>query len=309
MGNESEIDYLDDLTTEQPNPNSLGIDKKSTLEILKIINKEDKKVPLAIEKQMESIERVVDMVAEAFKKGGRLIYVGAGTSGRLGILDAAECPPTFGTPPEMVQGVIAGGKEALLRAVEWAEDKESEGEKALDLRGINEKDVVIGITASGHAPFVIGAMERARQVGAGVVALSCNKNSRIFSHADYRIYIDVEPEIVAGSTRMKSGTAQKLVLNMITTTAMIKLGKVYNNLMVDLVPVNKKLIRRSKRLIMLATGCDEATAGKAFEKSGNRPKTAIVMVLLGISKKKAEKLLQKNEGRIGLAVEAGTRGK
>ncbi len=301
------LDYLDGLATEQPNPKSIGIDKKSTREVLEIINKEDRKVPAAIERELESIAVVVDIVVDSFRKGGRLIYVGAGTSGRLGVLDAAECPPTFGTSPVMVQGIIAGGKEALVKAVEGAEDKESDGQRALDQKNISERDVVIGITASGHAPFVIGAMKRAKEVGARVVALSCNKNSKIFSYAQYKIYIDVGSEIITGSTRMKSGTAQKLVLNMITTVSMIKLGKVYNNLMVDLVPVNSKLIRRSKRLIRLATGCDEQTAQKTFKESGGRPKTAIVMVLLGMGKTDAERLLEENEGRIGLAVDAGKR--
>ncbi|HUV06165.1 MAG TPA: N-acetylmuramic acid 6-phosphate etherase [Spirochaetia bacterium] len=298
------MSYLEGLTTEQPNPSSIGIDTKETAEILRIINNEDRKVPDAIGRELESIARVIDAVVDSFRRGGKLVYVGAGTSGRLGVLDAAECPPTFGTPPEMVQGIIAGGREALVRSVEWAEDKESEGAAAVDERNLTDRDVLVGITASGHAPFVIGAMKRARDIGAGVVALSCNRDSRIFQHADYRIFIDVGPEIITGSTRMKSGTAQKLVLNMITTASMIRLGKVYNNLMVDLVPVNSKLVDRSKRLIRMATGCDPETAERAFEESGRRPKRAIVMVLLGLSKDEAEQLLNENEGRIGLSVEA-----
>ena len=297
------MDYLDHLTTEQPNPNSIGIDKKTTPEILRIINNEDRQVPTAVERELESITRVVDRVAESFKRGGKLVYVGAGTSGRLGVLDASECPPTFGTPPEMVQGIIAGGREALVRSVEWVEDKMEEGVKAIDAVNVCEKDVVVGITASGQAPFVIGAMRRGREVGAKVVALSCNKKSKTFAEADYRIYIDVGPEIVAGSTRMKAGTAQKLVLNMITTASMIRLGKVYNNLMVDLTPVNNKLVRRSKRLIRLATECDEAAA-RAFEESGRKPKTAIVMVLLNVSREESERLIGENDGRIGPAVDA-----
>ena len=297
-------DNLAELSTEKPNPNSFEIDKKSTLEILKIINHDDHLVPIAVAEEMEQIAQVVDTVVNSFKRGGRLFYVGAGTSGRLGVLDAAECPPTFGTSPELVQGIIAGGKEALVRSVEWAEDKEIEGKREIDQRKVCEKDILIGITASGQAPFVIGAMKRARQLGVPVAALSCNKNSRTFIHADYRIYIDVGPEIITGSTRMKSGTAQKLVLNMITTTAMIKMGKVYNNLMVDLVPVNNKLVERSKRIITLATGCDQTAALQAFENSGRRPKTAIVMILLSIQEKEATRRLEENDGRIGLAVEA-----
>ena len=296
--------HLDELTTEQPNPNSFGIDAKSTEEILAIINREDSKVPGAVHRAIPAIAEVIDVVVQRFKQGGRLFYVGAGTSGRLGVLDAAECPPTFGTPPEMVQGIIAGGADALVRAIEGAEDSEADGGDAVNGRRLNGRDVLIGITASGHAPFVIGAMKRARELGAPVAALSCNSNSRTFQHADYRIFIDVGPEIVAGSTRMKSGTAQKLVLNMITTTAMIKLGKVFNNLMVDLMPVNKKLVVRSKRLIQIATGCDPETAAQAFEDSGSRPKVAIVMVLLGIGLDQAQRLLQANEGRIGQALSA-----
>ncbi len=298
------MNLLEGLTTEQRNPNSIGIDKKDTISILKIINEEDKSVPLAVEKEIRNIGIVVDIVVAAFKRGGRLFYVGAGTSGRLGVLDAAECPPTFGTDPQMVQAIIAGGREALVRAVEWAEDKEAEGRKEIDKRGLAPGDVLIGITASGQAPFVIGAMKRAREIGASVVALSCNEKSKTFNHAGYIIHIDVGPEIITGSTRMKSGTAQKLVLNMITTASMIKMGKVYNNLMVDLVPVNNKLIQRSKRIIMLAAGCNAETAAKVFKESGRKPKTAIVMVLLGVGKETAETLLNKNEGRIGLAVDA-----
>ena len=294
--------YLDELTTEQQNPNSVGIDTKSTEEILAIINREDSKVHEAVRREIPAIAEVIDVVVERFKQGGRLLYVGAGTSGRLGVLDAAECPPTFGTPPDMVQGIIAGGREALVRSIEGAEDSESDGIEAINERRTDARDVLIGITASGHAPFVVGAMKRARELGAPVVALSCNNNSKTFQYADYRLFIDVGQEIVAGSTRMKAGTAQKLVLNMITTTAMIKLGKVFNNLMVDLMPVNNKLVARSKRLIQIATGCDPEIAARAFEGSARRPKVAIVMVLLGIGREPAERLLQANEGRIGQAL-------
>jgi len=306
---EAEADrYLEELTTEQPNPSSYGIDTKTTEEILRIINKEDRKVPQAVASVIPAISSVIDVVVDRFKMGGRLFYVGAGTSGRLGVLDAAECPPTYGTPAEMVQGIIAGGQEALVRSVEGAEDVEFDGTRVMEERGVGCLDVVIGITASGHAPFVIGAMKKAKAEGATVVALSCNRNSRTFQYADYQIFVDVGPEIIAGSTRMKSGTAQKLVLNMITTTAMIKLGKVFNNLMVDLMPVNNKLISRSKRLVQIATGCDAETASRFFEASGRRTKTAIVMVLLGVDREEAEKLLKENDGRIGLAVSAFRRG-
>jgi N-acetylmuramic acid 6-phosphate etherase len=231
--------------------------------------------------------------------------VGAGTSGRLGVLDASECPPTFGTDPEMIQGIIAGGREALTKAVEWAEDDEEEGKKALDDKNICEKDIVIGITASGHAPFVIGALKRGKEKGAVVCAISSNSNSRTFAYADRSILIDVGPEIITGSTRMKSGTAQKLVLNMITTTSMIRIGKVYKNLMVDLMPVNSKLINRSIRLIMEVCGCDEATAEEAFEACGNKPKVAIVSVLLNVSAERAISILKENDEHIGLVLKNG----
>ncbi len=295
--------HLDGLTTEQPNPASQGIDTKSTREILAIINAEDHKVPQAVAAAIDAIAGVVDRVVDGFRRGGRLFYIGAGTSGRLGVLDAAECPPTFGTPREMVQGIIAGGPEALVRSIEGAEDDEAAGGRAIDERALGPADVLVGITASGQAPYVIGAMKRARERGAVVAALSCNRGSRTFAHADHAILVDVGPEIVSGSTRMKSGTAAKLVLNMITTAAMIRMGKVYNNLMVDLTPVNSKLVRRSQRLIRIATGCDEETAARAFEDSGRKPKTAIVMVLLGLSREDAERLLEHSEGRIGVAVE------
>ena len=297
------MSFLDELTTEQPNPASQGIDTKSTREILEIINSEDRKVPAAVAAALDSIARVVDAAVAGFRGGGRLFYVGAGTSGRLGVLDAAECPPTYGVPPEMVQGIIAGGPDALTRSIEGAEDDEAAGGRVIDDSGLAAGDVLVGITASGQAPFVIGAMKRARERGATVAALSCNRGSRTFEHADHVIFVDVGPEIVSGATRMKSGTAQKLVLNMISTAAMIRLGKVYNNLMVDLRPVNSKLVRRSQRLIRIATGCDEPAADRAFEASGRRPKTAIVMVLLGCSREEAELLLEASEGRIGLAVE------
>ncbi len=291
------------LQTEQPNPASRNIDTKSSLEIIRIINNEDKKVPLAVEKALPEIAEIIDKTVEAFQNGGRLFYVGAGTSGRLGVLDASECPPTYGVSRDMVQGIIAGGSEALVRSVEWAEDDEEAGKAALNERGITENDVVIGITASGQAPFVIGAMKRGREVGACVGAISCNSNSRIFEYAGHRIFVDAGPEIVAGSTRMKSGTAQKLVLNMITTASMIRLGKVYNNLMVDLVPVNNKLIQRSINLIMTASGCSEAEARKAFEDSDRHPKTAIVAVILDIPALQARKLLEHSGGRVGMAIQ------
>lgn len=297
------MDNLSDLVTEQANPASMGIDTKTSSEILKIIINEDKKVPLAVEKALDQISPLVDRIVQQFKAGGRLFYIGAGTSGRLGVLDASECPPTYGSDPEMVQGIIAGGREALTKSVEWAEDDENQGKQALLDRGFTSADVLIGITASGQAPFVVGAMKYARSINAAVGALGCNKDSLIFKYSDYPVFVDVGPEIVTGSTRMKSGTAQKLVLNMITTSTMILMGKVYNNLMVDLKPVNQKLILRAKRLIRMATECGPEDAEKVFEASGQHVKTAIVMQLLGIDRSRAVKLLEENEGKIGLVLQ------
>lgn len=295
---------LSEMTTERQNPASTDIDSKSTKEILAIINAEDRKVPVAVGKVLDEVANLVDAVVASFKKGGKLVYIGAGTSGRLGVLDASECPPTYGTPPSMVQGLIAGGREALVRSVEWAEDNAEQGVLDLESTGFCGNDVLVGITASGQAPYVLGAMRRARELGAVVGAISCNANSGTFDLADHRILVDVGPEVVTGSTRMKSGTAQKLVLNMITTAAMIRLGKVYRNLMIDLTPVNEKLVERSKNLIMQATGCDRGTAEQAFTASGKKPKIAIVMVLLGIEAAKAEQLVAANDGHLSRAVEA-----
>jgi len=295
---------LSTLTTERGNPASEDIDAKTTIEILSIINSEDKKVPYSVEQVLPSIADLVDAIVLSFRKGGKLVYIGAGTSGRLGVLDASECPPTFGTPPAMVQGLIAGGREALVRSVEWAEDKPEAA--VADLQAINfcATDVLVGITASGQAPYVIGALDYARKLGATVGALSCNQNSETFGYAHHAIFLDVGPEVVTGSTRMKSGTAQKLVLNMITTTAMIRLGKVYRNLMIDLTPVNRKLVERSKNLIMAATDCDRNTAELAFEQSGSKPKIAILMVLLGVDAATAADLVERHEGHLSSAVSA-----
>lgn len=295
---------LSGLTTERQNPASADIDSRSTRDILMIINNEDTKVPYAVEAVLDPIAELVDAVVNSFRKGGKLVYIGAGTSGRLGVLDASECPPTYGTPPWMVQGLIAGGREALVRSVEWAEDKEDQGVKDVQAIDFSSKDVLVGITASGQAPYVLGAMRYARDLGAVVGAISCNASSGTFELAHHKIFVDVGPEVVTGSTRMKSGTAQKLVLNMITTTAMIRIGKVYRNLMIDLTPVNKKLVERSKNLIMKATDCDRPTAERAFMASDKRPKIAILMVLLGIDAATAERLVETNDGHLSSAVKA-----
>ncbi|MGB4585847.1 MAG: N-acetylmuramic acid 6-phosphate etherase [Rectinemataceae bacterium] len=295
-------DMLEGFTTEKRNESSMDIDTKSSIDILRIINDEDKTVPFAVEKALGPIASLVDDVVAAFRKGGRLVYIGAGTSGRLGVLDASECPPTFGVSRDMVQGLIAGGSEALMRSIEGAEDDPESGVAELESIGFGAGDVLVGITASGQAPYVLGAMAKARDLGAVVAAISCNHGSKTFKYAKHAIFLDVGPEIVTGSTRMKAGTAQKLVLNMITTASMIRLGKVFHNLMVDLRPVNRKLVERSKRLIRQATGCSRDEAEAAFEASGRRPKIAIIMVLLKVDKAEAERLEAAGGGPIARAI-------
>jgi len=304
MANENTIsaEALALSTTEQRNEASLDIDAKSSLEIVNIINNEDKKVPAAVTQILGEIAALVDDIVAAFKKGGRLIYIGAGTSGRLGVLDASECPPTYGVEPGMVVGLIAGGKEALTKSIEAAEDRAEEGVKDLKALGFDKKDVLVGITASGQAPYVLGALEYARDIGAVTGAISCNANSKTFDYARHCLYANVGPEVVTGSTRMKSGTAQKLILNMLSTAAMIRMGKVYKNLMVDLRPVNNKLVLRSIRLIREVTGCTEEEAREKFDASGKRPKTAIVMILLKKDRDEAEKLLSEADGHISLLI-------
>jgi N-acetylmuramic acid 6-phosphate etherase len=244
----------------------------------------------------------VDDVVAAFRAGGRLVYIGAGTSGRLGVLDASECPPTYGVPPAMVQGLIAGGMDALTRSIEGAEDDHEAGVRELERIGFSRNDVLVGITASGQAPYVLGAMDKARELGAVVAAISCNRESKTFQYAKHAVFLDVGAEVVTGSTRMKAGTAQKLVLNMVTTASMIRLGKVYHNLMVDLSPVNRKLVERSKRLVRQATGCSRDEAERAFEESGRRPKTAIIMLLLAVGRAEAERLEAAGGGPIAAAL-------
>jgi N-acetylmuramic acid 6-phosphate etherase len=291
-------DILGLYTTEQRNEASTDIDTKDSLEIVRIINGEDKKVPPAVEKILPEIAALVDDIVDSFQKGGRLIYIGAGTSGRLGVLDASECPPTFGVSPEMVQGLIAGGQAALTGSVEAVEDRAGEGIGDLKKINFTAHDVLVGITASGQAPYVLGALDYARRLGAVTGAISCNRNSKTFPLVKHRLYVDVGPEVVTGSTRMKIGTAQNLILNMLSTASMIRIGKVYKNLMVDLRPVNHKLILRSVRLIREATGCSTEQAETAFTASGKNPKIAIVMVLLGADKARAEALLKEAGGHI-----------
>ncbi|WFC28712.1 N-acetylmuramic acid 6-phosphate etherase [Proteus mirabilis] len=293
---------LSNLVTESRNHHSEHIDTLSTLEMLKVINNEDKKVPFAVEATLPHIARLVDKVVTAFSQGGRLIYCGAGTSGRLGILDASECPPTYGTPHDMVIGLIAGGHKAILQAVENAEDNVQLGAEDLRQLNFNAKDVLVGIAASGRTPYVIGALEYARSLGAVTGAVSCNPDSPIARRADIAITPIVGPEVVTGSSRMKAGTAQKLVLNMITTGAMIKMGKVFGNLMVDVEATNAKLIERQIRIVMQATECERATAEHALSQCQRHCKTAILMILAGVDAQQATQLLAQNKGFIRQAL-------
>jgi N-acetylmuramic acid 6-phosphate etherase len=289
---------LTKLLTESRNPNSKEIDTLATLEMLKVINNEDKKVAIAVQETLPQIARVVDAVTEAFQSGGRLIYCGAGTSGRLGILDASECPPTFGADPQQVIGLIAGGQKAILQAVENAEDNSEQGAGDLQAIGFNEKDVLVGIAASGRTPYVLGAMHYALSVGGKVAALSCNPHSPMSRLAEISIAPIVGPEIITGSSRMKAGTAQKLVLNMISTGAMIRNGKVFGNLMVDLETTNSKLVERQKNIVMEATGCTQEEASQALNESGSHCKTAILILLSGLDAQTAKQKLNKHNGFI-----------
>ena len=292
----------EDIKTEERNSNTQNIDALSTMDMLKLINSEDQKVALAVEEEIPQIAKAVDIIAEHFKNGGRLIYCGAGTSGRLGILDAVECPPTFSTEPEQVVGLIAGGYPAIFKAVEGAEDSEELGVNDLKELKFTANDVLVGIAASGRTPYVIGCMKYAKEIGAPVMSVTCCPNSDIAKLADVSIAPTPGPEVVTGSTRLKSGTAQKLVLNMLTTGAMIKLGKVYGNLMVDVKPSNEKLIHRCKKIVSDATGVTIEEAEKYLDKCEYRPKVAIVMILCGLDEKAAKELLSKNEERISKAV-------
>lgn len=289
---------LTSMITESRNPASADIDSLPTLDMLRVINREDQTVALAVEKTLPQVAQVVDEVAQAFRLGGRLIYMGAGTSGRLGILDASECPPTFGTPAEQVVGLIAGGHKAILKAVENAEDNRELAVSDLKALNFSEKDVLVGIAASGRTPYVLGGMEYALSLGATVAAVSCNPDSEMSRLAGIAITPVVGPEVITGSSRMKAGTAQKLILNMITTGAMIRSGKVYGNLMADVEATNAKLVERQKRIVMAATECDRATAEQALAACDGHCKTAIVMILAQLSTGDAKALLAQHQGFI-----------
>ncbi len=295
---------LSKLTTEQRNPHSMDIDARSTEEILKIINEEDKTVPFAVEKELPYIAQAVDLIVKALKSGGRLLYFGAGTSGRLGVVDASECPPTFGTPYGMIEGYIAGGKEAMFRAQEGAEDYEENGAKDVLKANVTSKDIVCGIAASRRTPYVIGAVKKAKELGAATLYITCNPRENFnIQEVDIAICPYVGPEVVMGSTRMKSGTAQKLVLNMLTTTAMIRMGKVYENMMIDLQMTNKKLVERSKRIVMTIAHVNYEEASSFLQQAGGHVKTALVMIKANVSADEAKQRLSRADGFVRKAIE------
>jgi N-acetylmuramic acid 6-phosphate etherase len=305
MTNDALIAALSHLVSEGRNPDTMDIDLLPAQEIVKRLNQQDAQVPAAVEKVLPQVAQAVDKITEAFKRGGRLIYIGAGTSGRLGVLDASECPPTFGVPADMVLGLIAGGKAAMFEAQEGAEDSPELGRQALMDIEFSKDDVVVGIAASGRTPYVIGGLEYASQMGAETVAVSCNPSSEIAHIARIAISPVVGPEALTGSTRLKSGTAQKLVLNMLSTASMIRLGKSYQNLMVDVKATNKKLNARAVRIVMQATDCDAATARRVLEKADYEVKVSILMILTGLDLQQARQQLAKQDGFLRKAVEAG----
>lgn len=298
------IKTLENLVTEGRNKNTLQIDKEDTLGIIELINNEDKTVAYAVEEQKESIAKAVNIIVDRMKQGGRLFYIGAGTSGRIGILDATECPPTYGVDFELVQAIIAGGNQAIFKAVEGAEDDKKLGKQDIIDRGVTSKDVICGIAASGRTPYVIGAMEYAKELGCAVLSITMNPNSEMSKKADLPISIIVGAEVIMGSTRMKSGTAQKMVCNMLTTASMVKMGKVYSNLMVDVKTSNEKLVERAKRIIMIATSVEYDVAEKFLEEADNSVKLAIFMIKSGLDKDSAKNILDRQEGYISEALKS-----
>lgn len=298
---------LTKILTETRNPATLDIDSLPTIDMVRKMNDEDLKVPAAVREQLAEIAKLIDIIVAAFRKGGRLFYIGAGTSGRLGILDASECPPTYGVSAEMVQGLIAGGLPAVFAAQEGAEDSPELAQQQLRESGLNANDVVVGLAASGRTPYVVAGLEYASSVGCATGSIACTQNSVIGRVADVAIELLTGPEVVTGSTRMKAGTAQKLVLNMLSTGAMIKSGKVYSNLMVDVQSTNKKLIERAKRIVIQATGCDYATAEQAIAASDGSVKTAIVMIIGNVEADTARQVLEESNGFAAAAIKRLTK--
>ena len=302
MEDPSRFEEFARLATEQRNPRTLDLDTLDSAGILERISAEDRTVPGAVAKEIPHIARAVELVVASFRAGGRLVYVGAGTSGRLGVLDASECPPTFGCDPELVQGVIAGGHGALVRSVEGAEDRAAEGEQAMLECGVGPKDTVIGLAASRRTPFVVAALAKARDLGARTAFVTCTPRAEFALEVDVAICPEVGPEVLMGSTRMKSGTAQKLVLNMITTAAFVRMGKAYENMMVDLMATSEKLVERGRRTVMTVTGAGREPAARAIEEAGGSVKTAIVMLKLECTRGEAEARLANAGGFVRAAL-------
>ena len=293
---------LTGMTTERRNPRTMQLDTMSELEIVTVMNEEDARVPLAIAKKLPQIAQAAHWAAEAFAQGGRLFYMGAGTSGRLGVLDAAECPPTFGVDPGMVVGLIAGGEKAFIKAVEGAEDDRALGQSDLEAHNLTAKDVVIGIAASGRTPYVLGGLAYARSVGCRTAAIACNPGSAVGKAADLAIEVEVGPEVLTGSTRLKSGTAQKLILNMISTASMVRAGKAYQNLRVDVMQTNEKLHVRAENIVIDATGVERAEARRAIDAAGGSVKCAITMLLAGCDADEARRRLDEAKGHVRAAI-------
>jgi len=290
------VKSINQLTTESRNPASADLDQMTIPDIVKLMNQEDAKVSQSVQTQIPAISQAVGLIVSAFKAGGRLIYMGAGTSGRLGVLDAAECVPTFGTDPAMVRGIIAGGQKAMTVAVEGAEDSLTLGTQDLKALQLTAHDAVVGIAASGRTPYVIGALNYANDIGAATISLACNQHAAVSAIAKVAIDVTPGPEVLSGSTRLKAGTAEKMVLNMLSTISMVKIGKVYHNLMVDVKPTNEKLVIRAKHIIELATGVDATTAAELFDSAGHDVKTAIVMALAQVDATTARERLTKAAG-------------
>ena len=291
------------LATETANEHTRDLDTMSVTALLTVMNDEDRTVPAAVAVAIPAIERAVDLIVDARRRGGRLIYLGAGTSGRLGVLDAVECPPTFGTDPGEVLGLIAGGELAFLRAVEGAEDDPDLAVVALGAVNLSADDVVVGMAASGRTPYVIGGLDHARSIGAATVSIACNLGALISAHADVAIEVDTGPEILTGSTRLKAGSAQKLVCNMLSTASMIRTGKVFHNLMVDVRPTNAKLVDRAQRIVSAATGVDRETAAAAIDRAGGHAKSAVVMLLADCDFDDAVERLRHSDGDVRAAVD------
>lgn len=293
---------INQLTTEKRNPNTMHLDQMSVGQVLELMNKEDQQVPKAIAEALGQIEAAVETIIQSLKAGGRLIYFGAGTSGRLGVLDAAECVPTFGVSQDLVVGLIAGGEKAMVEAVEGAEDSLTLAEEDFKKLNLNANDTVVGIAASGRTPYVIGGLKYAQSVGAKTVSIACNKEAKISGYAQIPIEVDCGPEILTGSTRLKAGTAQKLILNMLSTVSMIGIGKVYQNLMVDVQATNEKLAERSKRIIMAATECTYEDAVRYFEAANQNVKVAIVMILTNLDATEASQKINAANGFVNQVI-------